>query len=259
MSRWGGFRKGRRRYTNNWDEVKSPSAIREETVADTPQQFSYAEAQGIWNLRSTMQFPKSNQIAPISLTFVASATGAISTTIPLDIQDGDIAIFYASAHGTAVNTEVIPSGFTLVQEDLDSADSVMMSGYKLLVAADAGVTLTGYNESREYCAVIVFRPNWTVASISSFSVNGQATISTPSSQTIDVSLAPSNLAILSLAFMSCTTTLVPTTPGMTALGVDTASDAFYKIFDSTAVAESITVSMPDEGDNVIQSWGIAIN
>jgi hypothetical protein len=258
MSRWGGFRKGRSRYKDEWSEMKSATSKRTETVAYSAPSFSYVEAKGIWNLRSTMQFPKSNVFNPI-LTLVSSNTGAISTTIPLDIQDGDIAIFYASAHGTAVNTEVIPSGFTLVQEDLDSADSVMMSGYKLLVAADAGVTLTGYNESREYCAVIVFRPNWTVASISSFSVNGQATISTPSSQTIDVSLAPSNLAILSLAFMSCTTTLVPTTPGMTALGVDTASDAFYKIFDSTAVAESITVSMPDEGDNVIQSWGIAIN
>ena len=60
MSRWGGFRKGRTRYRSAWDELKSASSFREETVAETPQEFSYIDAQGIWNLRSTMQFPKSN-------------------------------------------------------------------------------------------------------------------------------------------------------------------------------------------------------
>jgi hypothetical protein len=62
MSRWGGFRKGRRRYTNNWNELKSSSSFREETVADTPQEFSYVDSKGIWNLRSTMEFPKSNAV-----------------------------------------------------------------------------------------------------------------------------------------------------------------------------------------------------
>jgi hypothetical protein len=59
MSRWGGFRKGRRRYVNNWDELKSPSSQREETVADTLSEFSYVDAKGIWNLNSTVQFSKS--------------------------------------------------------------------------------------------------------------------------------------------------------------------------------------------------------
>jgi hypothetical protein len=64
MPRWGGFRRGRRRYIDDWEELKAPSAFREETVAATPQEFSYVEAQGIWNLRSTMQFPKANAASP---------------------------------------------------------------------------------------------------------------------------------------------------------------------------------------------------
>ena len=49
MSRWGGFRKGRQRYTNRWDELKSAASFRENTIANTPQEFSYVEAQGILN------------------------------------------------------------------------------------------------------------------------------------------------------------------------------------------------------------------
>ena len=74
MSRWGGFRKGRTRYKNAWDELKSASSSREETVANTPQEFSYVDAQGIWNLRSTIQFPKSNAILAPSYTIGLSSS-----------------------------------------------------------------------------------------------------------------------------------------------------------------------------------------
>ena len=61
MGRWGGFRKGRKRYTFDWDDLQSATSKRLETAADTPQDFSYVEAQGVWTLKSTMQFPKSNK------------------------------------------------------------------------------------------------------------------------------------------------------------------------------------------------------
>ena len=79
MSRYGGFRKGRRRYTNNWDELKSASSFREETVADTPQEFSYADAQGIWNLRSTMQFPKNNSILEVPPSYQLGLSNSLLT------------------------------------------------------------------------------------------------------------------------------------------------------------------------------------
>ena len=62
MSRWGGFKRGRTRYKKAWNELKAENSFREESVADTPQDFSYADAQGIWNLNSTMQFPKNNAV-----------------------------------------------------------------------------------------------------------------------------------------------------------------------------------------------------
>jgi hypothetical protein len=77
MSRWGGFRKGRIRYITNWDQLKSASSFREETAADAPQGFSYVDAQGIWNLRSTMEFPKSNAV----LTQAPSYTLGLSNSL----------------------------------------------------------------------------------------------------------------------------------------------------------------------------------
>ena len=60
-SRWGGFRKGRQRYSNWWDELRTPDAASESVAAPTsPTEFDYTTAQGIWNLNSTVQFKKGN-------------------------------------------------------------------------------------------------------------------------------------------------------------------------------------------------------
>ena len=79
MSRYGGFRKGRKRYKNNWDELKAVHSDRTESVADTPQEFSYADAQGIWNLRSTMQFPKSNSILEVPTSYQLGLSNSLLT------------------------------------------------------------------------------------------------------------------------------------------------------------------------------------
>lgn len=56
-SRWGGFRNGRRRYTNSWDDLRTPNAASQSVAAPTsPTDFNYTDAQGIWNLTSTVNF-----------------------------------------------------------------------------------------------------------------------------------------------------------------------------------------------------------
>lgn len=261
MSRWGGFRKGRTRYRDSWDQLKAVNSEREETVADTPQQFSYVEAQGIWNLRSTMQFPKSNAFVPLSLTFVASVTSLNqSVSVPYDAITGDIAIIYSSKHAFNVSSgNILPSGWTTVREDFDSADSVMMSGYKVLETGDLGQSVNGVVNSN-YIAMLIFRPSRAVSSIATFSENGQATISNPSPQTINMSLAPADNAIIAVAFMSGTTAVAEDVPAsMTLVSVDSDSHAFYQIFNPGDTPTNLTVDMPDEGDNVMQSWGLAVS
>jgi hypothetical protein len=263
MSRWGGFRKGRKKYTNDWDNLKAPSANRAESVAATPQEFSYVEAKGIWSLRSTTDFPKSNQLVPISLTFVDFTTSSGDTqpsiSIPATAQAGDLAIYYTAATGLAIN-KVFPPDFTEVREDHDVDDARMVSGYKILTSSDAGAALTGMNDDHEFSAVMVFRPSRPITSVNTFSVNGQATIVDPSPQTIDMSLAPSYNAILAVAFMVGTTTVVESVPGsMTLVAPSSNSHAFYQIFNTGDALTNLTVDMPDEGDNAMQSWGLATN
>jgi hypothetical protein len=259
MARWGGFRKGRRRYTKDWDALKAPSAEREESVADTPQEFSYVEAKGIWNLNSTMQFPKSNRYMPTTLEFVASRTTTDDIlAVPTQAAVGDIAVVYASEHNPGVRSgNTLPSGWVTVREDFDSADSVMISGYKILQAGDLVTSFRAIDGS-DYNAMLVFRPSRPVSSLTTFSVNGQATISNPSAQTINMGLAPTDSTILAVAFMSGTTTLFPSTsPAMTRVSVASQSSAFYTVFNGSPT--NITVDMPDEGDNAMQSWGLAIS
>lgn len=265
MSRWGGFRKGRKRYTSDWNQLKSATSLREETVADAPQNFSYVEAQGIWNLRSTIQFPKANALEAITLEYVDYASGTTSTNIPASAIAGDIAIFYASGHGTGISSTdnpTTPNNFIRVRLNVDPADSIIYSAYKILEESDLIATLTsGINESTEYCAVMIFRPSRTPSSLSAFSVNGQATNGDPSPQTIDMSLGPTNKSILAVAFASVTgrETGTTTSPTMIERIVNARSSAYYRIFNYPTVPSNITVDIADEGDNAIQSWGLAIS
>lgn len=57
MSRFGGFRVGKSRIFNEWEQRRAPSA----PAAPAPtsvQNLDYSKIQGIWNLQSTTQFPK---------------------------------------------------------------------------------------------------------------------------------------------------------------------------------------------------------
>lgn len=265
MSRWGGFRKGRTRYTNNWDELKAPGAIREETVAETPQQFSYVEAKGIWNLNSTMQFPKSNALGAISMSFVASAIGESSVTIPASAQAGDLAIIFSSATGLSIAKE-FPVDFTEIREDHDVDDHRMVSGYKILNSADIGSTKTGMNDSLEGMGVLVFRPNRSITTVTVSGVNGQATIATPSDQVL--TMASVSAPVIGVAFRAATATVDlanQTQPDvMTHVfvpGPGGGYDAYmsYVVYNPGSNPVDVTVSMLDEGDNAMQSWVVTVS
>ena len=54
-SRWGGFLRGKLRYTEDWNLLKTPESTGV-PAPDSPLTFDYTTAQGIWNLNSTIQF-----------------------------------------------------------------------------------------------------------------------------------------------------------------------------------------------------------
>lgn len=55
-SRFGGYRKGWQRLKNRWDDLSVPTAPA--TPPETPVELDYSKVQGIWDLSSTVQFPK---------------------------------------------------------------------------------------------------------------------------------------------------------------------------------------------------------
>lgn len=74
-SRFGGFRAGKKKYLSKWETMKSPSST--VTAPTSAQNFDYSKAQGIWNLNSTIQFPK----AVFSGSYITSAdVGATSSS-----------------------------------------------------------------------------------------------------------------------------------------------------------------------------------
>jgi len=85
--RFGGFFKGRKRYFNNWDDLKSENVAAPETIAD----LDYSKAKGIWNLRSTIQFPKRTNL--FSASYITStsvgSTSSSYTFNSVNIGDAD--------------------------------------------------------------------------------------------------------------------------------------------------------------------------
>lgn len=109
MSRWGGFRRGRRVYKSKWSQIKAANTDRPEPVADTPQEFAYTEAQGIWNLRSTMQFPKSNEyVAPLPIW----VDQTLVSTVPANGPYSD-AVSAQNATNFTVSSGSLPNGISI--------------------------------------------------------------------------------------------------------------------------------------------------
>ena len=197
-SRWGGFRKGRLRYTDNWDLLKTQSAP--ETAPTSPAEFDYTTAQGIWTLNSTVQFRKGN--AGVSeYTFIASSTSTDSAniTIPVTAQAGDIAILFDS---TATGATATPSGWTSIyQQDAVFETSV---SYKILQNGESGTTITGQtNTTYSLKTMVVFRPSTSITTItpSSVSASGE-TSATPAQQSITVSTSPAIILGITRAYQS---------------------------------------------------------
>lgn len=91
MSRWGGFRKGEQKIIENWEDMRSSSSSLQNVTSINPINFSYVDAKGIWNLRSTTEFNKKKNSPPtiINSSFASSAT---SLSVPAH-QSGDVILF----------------------------------------------------------------------------------------------------------------------------------------------------------------------
>lgn len=196
---------------------------------------------------------------PTTLTYVADVDGATSLNIPGTAQAGDLAILATAAEGLSI-AKVWPAGWTEVREDHDVDDARMVSGYKILTSGDLGTTITGMNDSDEHMVMIIFRPDKPINQAAVYTINGEATISNPAAQTIAMSALTGPM--VGVVFMSSTTSVLESiSPAvMTEVPFVGNSNGYcgYVIYNKANTPTNVVVDMPDEGDNVMQSWAIKV-
>ena len=156
-SRWGGFLKGRSRYKNWWDDLKSSRAISEsvEAPADITE-FNYKDAQGIWNLNSTVNL-RGSASGGGGAVFEGYATNSSSNgsghTVDFSsltgtgsAAAGDLAILIMGTAGRYLNDQAIQtSGWTEFSfgrlSANDTYDASARVYYKTLGAGETSVQI----------------------------------------------------------------------------------------------------------------------
>lgn len=200
---------------------------------------------------------------PTTMSLVSSTTSSTQTiAIPGTAQAGDIAFLFDSLNTpSASGSSVVPTGFTSVRSDSSSNLIISTISYKILVSEDIGTNITGMNTSgttpRVGKVLLIFRPDNPISNAISSTPVGQATISTPTTQTI--SMAGQTTPLIGFAqYASTNTGLSPRTSSltMTEVNSNTAHYVKYIVYNDGSTPVSGTVSMPDNGRNTLQSFFI---
>lgn len=250
-SRWGGFRVGKRVF-KEWDILKS-SSVGSFAAPISVQDFDYTTAQGIWNLQSTTQFKKKTSIS--SLSFVASSVSSATTiTFPTGTQSGDLVVLIEFSTTVTPST---PSGWTNIGE----ASTTGMLGscsYKVVTSDDLLSSVSGIVGTTRK-TMLAFRPNGTISSVTTGSINGQATTSAPTNQSLIMSgVATPVIGIAHYATTSSSPTRGSSGLTMTEVNNTTNQNSRYVIFNQGDTPTDGTITMTDGGTNVLQSFYLKI-
>jgi hypothetical protein len=187
-NRFGGFRT--RKLLSVWDDRVSPSASNT-PVPETIQDFDYTTAQGIWNLKSTTQFPKKfNQPLVISfaenLDYASTSTTIAGPTIPNYVDNTYVAVLMEFTSSLSGNSSP-PSGWTQIIVDPSpfTSGAGLSVCYKVLDENDRdtspGAILGGNQRDQLY----IFKnengsiQNITLGPFATSQVTGNMTVSAP--------------------------------------------------------------------------------
>lgn len=158
-SRWGGFRSGRKRYKNKWDDLRTPSSATDLLpTPESPVDFDYTTAQGIWNLNSTVQFRKtqtavvdlesglsitnsfsSGNISSGSVVRTTNAVFACEITLPSSFNSNGV-LFEMGGTGVGAGVGLTSSGSTLVVAAGDGGVSSSSTIAAIAQIATSGLT-----------------------------------------------------------------------------------------------------------------------
>jgi len=179
-SRFGGFRKGKKRFFKEWDKLSSSDiAPRPVSVSD----FSYNDAEGIWNLNSTTQFEKKIRFVELlSTSFEGGTDSTFTATIPSDAKSGDLAVLFAAGDSSSAS-QTTPSGWTLIGAGDSGEYPRVYSYYKILENGDAGstVSISSAVSTIFSCGIAVFSTQKEFVNVDSYGYSNNKGPSTYSS------------------------------------------------------------------------------
>ena len=151
--------------------------------------------------------------APVNPPVNPSSVNSSTFTIDSGIQTGDLMVLLDAATMISTSGLVVPSGFTMVSDNLETTNPRFVSSYKILTAADAGTTLTGMTGSVASRKILLyFRFATPVTSVSAGGVFNQVAGSTSMSATVIPSSAGTGSVIAIAGYRVYT---APTLSGQT--------------------------------------------
>lgn len=194
---------------------------------------------------------------PVQALFRASAIANASTiTVPASAQKSDVAILFDTAFGIGTPTDVVPTDWTGVMTATGSTSRIRVSR-KILVAADAGATVTGMNDSSEDKVMLVFRVGFMpVRSVAVGTWNGEVTDGNPSQQTVTTVPGVSvPLIVFGAASSAGSTAFSVASPAFDGTVITADDDLLvgYKIYNGNLANHSI--DMVDLGSSNILASG----
>lgn len=210
-------------------------------------------------------YPTTN--TDVQVSYATSATSSLSTIIvPSDAQAGDVAFLFdgASNSTTTAPTNVLPSGWTQVSTSLvnDGTTSLSMRStisYLILDSTDVGTTITGMNATVNRKTMLVFRPNFTVDSLTLSTPTASTQIADVAQQTISLSTA--GTPVIGFGHMRATGAI--TTPTVSAAFTQiqntTLQYTYYIVDNSVNTLSDVTVDFADSGTNSLISFYATLN
>lgn len=195
-------------------------------------------------------------VVPV-LTFVASAVSAASTVaLPGSAATGDVAYLVDAAESASDVSSVVPSGFTSIVNTVGGPDDEfrVVHSYRVLQSGDLGGTITGMNGTISNSKVLlIFRPSFTIGTITVSTYNAASTAGNPSPQTVTASgQTPPLIVVASAAGRTGTPAFVTQAPAFSSTILQGRVIVGHTIYNEAPANQS--VDMADIGSvNILQS------
>ena len=191
----------------------------------------------------------------ISVSFVASATGTSTITVPPATQAGDVIFIYNTSESTSGLSYVVPAGYTSILQSGDGTNYRAVWSYKIAKESDAGSSVS-LMEINSVSRLVVFRPSKAGVSVSISTVNSFVGLTKPTNQTVNASAASAPLVVLSGNRTENTTTapltLSPAADSIIPSSTEPKAIA-YKIYNNSP--QDVAVSQNDGGNgNILTSF-----